>query len=208
MMAGLLLAAALVSKDADPISAAIKHYQAVESYQVTLTSSSDSGESEIIHYYYKKPGFVRMEFVQPYNGAVLVYIPSTKKVRLRPYGALRFPVFTLNPANPLARSSSGHRVDRSDVGVLLQNVKALQEHGATEVLREEPVAGRQTLHVAIAGQDNFSVEGVHRYDLWLETSTLWPLQIASHDAQNALIETVVMDDLQINLAFPDDFFNQ
>lgn len=208
MVAGLLLvAAALVSVDANPVSAAIERYQTVESYQVTLRSSSGSTESEVIHYHYKKPGFVRMEFVQPFKGAVLVYSPSTKEVSLRPFGALRVPVFTLSPGNRLARSAGGHRVDRSDVGALLQNVKALQEHGATEVLGEEPADGRQAIHVAIIGRDNFSVEGVHRYDLWLETSTLWPLKATSHDVKNALIETVVMDDLQINPTFPDDFFN-
>lgn len=104
----------------------------------------------------------------PFKGAVLVYSPSTKKVRLRPLGALRFPAFTLAPENHLVRSSSGHRVDRSDIGALLQNVKELQERGATEVLGEETVEGR--------------------------------------DAKNALIEMAVMDDLQINPAFPDDFF--
>lgn len=207
MVAGLLLAAALGSVDVNPVSAAIAQYQTVESYQVTLKSSSGNSESEVIHYFYKRPGFVRMEFVQPFEGAVLVYSPSTKEVRLRPFGGLRFPVFTLSPESRLVRSSSGHRVDRSDVGALLQNVKALQKLGATEVLGEELVEGRQALHVAIVGRDNFSVEGVCRYDLWLETSTFWPLKVSSYDAKNMLIETVVMDDLQINPVFSDVFFN-
>ena len=207
MVSGLLFAAALGAADIDPVNAAIERYQAVESYQLTLRSSSGGNESEIIHYYYKKPGFVRMEFSQPFSGAVLVYSPSTKEIRLRPFGALKFPVFTLSPESRMAHSSSGHRVDRSDVGSLLQNVKTLQENGATEIMGEEEVGGRQALHIAISGRDNFSVEGVHRYDLWLETRTLWPLKVASHDTKNVLIETVLMNDLQINPVFPDDFFN-
>ena len=208
MVAGLFLAAALGSADANPVSSAIERYQAVESYQVTLRSSSEGSDAEVIRYYYKKPGFVRMEFVQPFSGAVLVYSPSTQEVHLRPFGAHRSPELTLSPANPLVRSSAGHRVDHSDIGAMLQSVKALQEHGTTDVLGEESVESRQTLHVAVTGRDNFSVEGVHRYDLWFETSLLWPLKVSSHDANNELIETVLMDDVEINPAFPDDFFNE
>jgi len=208
MMTGLLLATALASIVSDPVSAAIEHYQTVESYQLTLRSSSGSSESEVIRYYYKKPGFVRMEFIQPFKGAVLVYTPATKEIRLRPLGSHRYPVFTLSPENRLVRSFSGHRVDRSDVGTLLQNIKALQGQGTTEVMGEEPVEGRPALRVAVSGRDNFSVEGVHHCDLWLETSRLWPLKVVSYDAKNELIETVVMDDLQINPVFPADFFTQ
>lgn len=208
MVAGLFLAATLGSADANPVDSAIERYQAVESYQVTMRSSTGSGDSEVIRYYYKKPGFVRMEFVQPFKGAVLVYSPATQEVHLRPFGTHRSPEFTLSPENRLVRSSAGHRVDHSDIGAMLQSVKALQENGTTDVLGEESVDSRQALHVAITGRENFSVEGVHRYDLWLETSALWPLKVSSHDANNELIETVVMDDLEINPAFPDDFFNE
>lgn len=57
--------------DTDPVRAAIERYQTVESYRVTLRSSRGDSEPEIIHYAYKKPGFVRMGFTQPFKGAVL-----------------------------------------------------------------------------------------------------------------------------------------
>jgi outer membrane lipoprotein-sorting protein len=72
---------AMSSASLDFIATAIKNYENVESYRVTLKSGTGDSHEEI-RYYFKKPGFVRMEFIKPYKGAVLVYSPITKKARL------------------------------------------------------------------------------------------------------------------------------
>ncbi len=190
----------------DPIGSVIERYQGIESYQVTMTSSNRRG-SEIIHYHYKRPGFVRMEMVKPHKGVVLIYSPTTKEVRLWPFGAFKLPVLTLSPDSPLIQSSTGHRVDRSDVGALLNNVKTLQAQGTTQTLGEEAISGYFTLHVAVLSRGDFLVENVRRYDLWLEHATLFPVKAVSHDRYHRWIETVVMEGLRINPEFPERFFD-
>lgn len=76
---------AFFSETDDIIQRAIENYQTVDTYVATLRSVKDGHVSEEIKYYYKKPGFVRMEFITPHKGAVLVYNPETNKVRLRPF---------------------------------------------------------------------------------------------------------------------------
>ena len=93
-----MLAATFSTVSMDPLTGAIEHYQTVESYRVTIRSFHSGGD-ENIHYYYKKPGFVRMEFVHPHAGAVLVYNPNTRRVRLRPFGTGHFPELELSPGN-------------------------------------------------------------------------------------------------------------
>ncbi|MGC2049379.1 MAG: DUF1571 domain-containing protein [Gallionella sp.] len=211
MLLALMLAAALTGSHPagtppDPLAAAIEQYQTVKSYRVTIRSLHDDSK-EHIRYYYRKPGFVRMEFIRPHAGAVLVYNPSTQRVRLWPFGAGRFPELNLSPGNLLIRSSRGQHVDRSDVGALFENVRTLQQGGNTEVSGEEHMDGRMVVHLVVTGTGSAAVAGVHSYELWLDTATRFPARVISRDQQDAIIETVMMEGLEINVALPDALFN-
>jgi outer membrane lipoprotein-sorting protein len=207
MLGGLLLVSALVVNSANPVQSAADYYRDLAAYQVRVKSTSN-GKTEMMRYYFKKPGYVRMEMVQPFGGAVLVYDPLKKKVKLWPFGHQSFPSMQLNPDNNLIRSSTGHRIDQSDVGVLLGNVQKLQNQGNAQLIGNELVNERQALHLVIEGNPGISVDHVHRYELWLDLETGFPLKVSSHDLNNKLIENVEMDDLQINPAFASDFFSQ
>lgn len=191
---------------AAPLADAIAHYQTVETYRVTIHSFHADGEEHIV-YYYKKPGYVRMEFIKPHSGSLLVYNPNTRRVRLWPFGFGRFPELNLSPGNPLIQSTKGQRVDHSDVGVLFENIRSLQQGGKTEVLGEENMDGHKVLHLVVTGADNFSVAGVHRHELWLDMESLFPVKGISRDIHDAILETVTMEALEINLALPDAMFN-
>lgn len=192
---------------ADPVTIAQTHFDQVQSYRATIRSSTRSGEHAEFRYAYRKPGFVRMDFVSPHHGAVLAYDPGDGKVRLRPFGEHALPALTLSPSNPLLRDRSGHRVDRSDVGVLLRNVHALQQGGVTVTEGQETIGGHTTLRVSVTGAPAHVVDGVHRYRLWLATEDGFPLKVVSFaDDDGAPLETVTLDDVEIDVAFPARFF--
>ncbi len=207
MLGAVLTVALLFTDTANPIQTAIDYYQKIAAYQVTVKSVS-SGKAEIMRYYFKQPGHVRMEFITPFKGAVLIYNPDTKQAKLWPFGYRNFPALSLSPENRLIQSSTGQRVDRSDVGALYQNVKALQEHGRAEVLGMEAVGGHETVHIAVEGGGGFSIGTVARYQLWLDRTTGFPFKVSSHDVNGQLIEVVEMDELKLNPEFPDGFFDQ
>lgn len=207
-MSGILATGALIfATTVNPVQSALDHYRDVAAYQVTVKSSGEA-HSEIMHYHFRRPGYVRMEFVRPFNGAVLIYDPVSRSARLWPFGYRNFPALTLSPENRLIQSQTGQRVDRSDVGALYRNVLALQEHGKTEIGGIELLGGKQTLPVTVEGNSDFSLGKVHRYQLWLDQATGFPVKVSSHDAAGSLIEVVEMEELQINPVFPDDFFKQ
>ncbi|MFQ5585539.1 MAG: outer membrane lipoprotein carrier protein LolA [Thermodesulfobacteriota bacterium] len=204
LAAALLLA--LASQNGDIISTAIERYGAVDSYQVTLRSRS-SDTYEVIRYYYKRPGFVRMEFVTPHKGAVLVYDPLKKVVALRPFGFFRPFVLRLDPDNRLVKSSKGHRVDQSDIGFLLGLARELQADGATEMVGEEAVNGREALHVRVTGKDDTVVRGeINGYSIWLDRELMFPIKVISYDSDGEVIEEVLMDDLEVNPKLSEDSF--
>ena len=208
-MIAALLAASLIgaSMTADPVTVAQAHFDQVHSYRATIRSSARSGQHAEFRYAYLKPGFVRMDVVSPHHGAVLAYDPGDGKVRLRPFGEHALPALTLSPSNPLLRNRNGHRVDRSDIGVLLRNVHALQQGGATVTEGKETIGGRTTLRVSVTGAPAHVVDGVHRYRLWLDTEDGFPLKVVSFaDDDGTPLETVTLDDVEVDVAFPDRFF--
>jgi outer membrane lipoprotein-sorting protein len=205
-----LLAAALIgaSMTADPVTVAQEHFEHASSYRATIRSWARQGDHSEIRYAYRKPGYIRMDFVSPHHGAVLTYDPVSRKVRLRPFGTHAPPALSLSPANPLVRDKSGHRVDQSDVGELLRNVRELQQGGVTALQGEETVGGRAAVRVSVVGAPAHAVAGVHRYQLWLDAADGFPLKVVSFaDGDDTPLETVTLDDVEIDVAFPDHFFD-
>ena len=205
MIVPLLLLLAWGAPVPDPLAAALERYRDVGSYRVTLRSGHGD-DGEVIRYFYKKPGFIRMEFIRPHNGALLVYDPTAKTVRLRPFGALKPLVLSLSPDNSLVKSAQGHRVDESDIGTLLRRVQRLSERGTTVMRGEEKVGARDAVIVSVEGEKGHSLEGVHRYLIWLDRITLLPLKVAAYDSSGAPVEEVLMDDLEVNMALEDSLF--
>ncbi len=197
---------AMAASASDPLAEAEARFRALATYQVTLQSTAADGERQIIRYSYRKPGWVRMEFVQPHRGLVLIYDPLVRKVRLWPFGPNRAPAFSFGPDNPLVRSRSGQRVDRSDIGVLLANLMALRASGSMMPLGDAELAARPALGFEIAGGMGATVAGVHRYRVWLARDSLFPLKVESFDAGGNLIEAVDMTNVEIDVPFPERFF--
>ena len=205
MLLGLVLLLSLASPPQDPVATALEKYDHTTSYRVTLRSGQGDS-SEIIKYFYKKPGFIRMEFIRPHEGAVLIYDPIEKKVRLRPFESTGAVVLTLNPDDNLVKSAQGHRVDDSDIGALLRRVDRLKKHGQTTILGEEKVGERQTLVVRVEGEKDFAPEGRHRYILNLDETVWLPLKVRAYDTSGNLLEEVLMDDLETNVQLDDALF--
>lgn len=189
----------------NPIQAVIERYRNVPSYQVTLTSLS-RGKTEIIRYFFMKPGFVRMEFLTPFKGAVVIYDPGTKHAKVWPFGYGSFPALSFSPDNSLIQSSTGQRVDRSDVGALYDNVRKLQEHGTTEIVGIEHIGDDEALHVNIKAGGNHAIEKVARYDLWLDSASGFPFRVVSYDIRGEVLEAVEMGELKIAPELPVGFF--
>ncbi len=211
MLPALILAAALTSAPpagahSGPLSSAIEHFRTVETYRVTIRSIHSAGEEHIL-YYYKKPGFVRMEFIRPHAGAVMIYSPTTRRVRLWPFGAGSFPEVSLSPENFFIRSLSGISVDHSDVGTLFENIRILGEDGHTGLLGEETMNGRTVMHFIVTGAEGSAVDGVHSSEVWLDVASQFPAKVISRDIDGDIIETVMMEALEINGKLPEALFN-
>lgn len=202
----VLLSLLIGNAMADPLAEAVAHFQALNSYQATVHSADADDERQVIRYFYRKPGWIRMEFVQPHRGAVLIYDPDKRRVRLWPFGLQSPLVLSLDTDNPLIRGPRGHRVDRSDVGALLDNLLALRARGNSLALGTDLIFAQPTVGIDIVGAAGVSVAGVHRYQVWLAQDSLFPLRVKSFAVNGNLIETVDMRDVLTGVQFPAGFF--
>lgn len=182
---------------------AIERFQTLSSYSTVMRSYGDAEQS--IAYHYEKPGYVRMDFIQPHRGAALVYRPDTGKVQLRPFGFSKSLVLTMKPSARLVRGPSGHRADESDIGFLLERAQKLAQSGTRRTLREEPQQDNILTVIEIVGKETVLVDGVHRYLLWLDKQLKLPIRVESYDDENRLIEGLFLDDLALNPVFSDIF---
>jgi outer membrane lipoprotein-sorting protein len=188
----------------NPIDIALKNYERVTTYRVTLRSKSGRSAEEIRYYF--KSGHVRMEFIKPFRGAVLLYDPNRNEVRLKPFGTTNL-ALPLSPDSDMIRSAAGHGVAKSDIGSLLKVAAELRSDGTTHVIGEEIIAGRRALLVRVTGNEHVSIAGVHEYALWLDGETYLPLKAVAYDLSGKCREEVLMDDLETNIDLPDDLFS-
>lgn len=183
----------------DFIAEAQARFDALANYQVTLTSTSTGAEPVALRYGYRKPGFVRMDFIRPHAGATLVYSPETARVTLWPFGFGTFPRLTLSPDSSLIQGPNSHRVDESDIGALLANVRKVQQGGRTRTAGVEAVGPRRATHVIVERGGSNVGASVLRYELWFDTSHGLPVKVVSEGAAHEPIETVLMEDLSIDV---------
>jgi negative regulator of sigma E activity len=59
----------------------------------------------------------------------------------------------------------------------------------------------------VTGAPGRAVAGVHRYELWLDTANQFPIKVISRDEDDAVIETVTMDALEIDVPLPESLFS-
>lgn len=199
----LLLA---TSAMADPLTEAEAAFRALDSYRATVRSVAADGERQAMRYFYRKPGWVRIEMLSPHAGAVLIYDPGTQRVQLWPFGVNRALPLSLSPDNRLVRGARGHRVDRSHVGALLENLQSLHAQGRAAPLGEAEIGGRPSIGLEIVGEAGASVSGVHRYRVWFAQDNRFPLRVESFGTDGGPIETVDLAEVETGVAFPEHFF--
>jgi outer membrane lipoprotein-sorting protein len=204
MLAELLIAMAL-AQGPDPVAAALARFEALAAYQATLHSHGARGE-EVIRYSYRRPGHIRLDMITPQRGAVLVYSPETRRVRVWPFGAPG-PSLSLRPTHRLVRSARGHRVDQSDLGTLLRNVQRLQWQGELRALGESRLGEHAVLHLAVQGAPGHAVGEINRYELWLDAENGLPRRVVSFDRHGRELERVTLDELVLDPSLPADHFS-
>jgi len=60
--------------------------------------------------------------------------------------------------------------------------------------------------VSVEGRAGYSLQGIHRYLLWLDKTTHLPVKVAAYDDKGRQVEEVLMNDLEVNVVLEDGVF--
>lgn len=164
----LSIAAPVWGED-DPLLAEMTHKFNVLKNYTTLLDSEGDGDRSKIFYTYKKPGFIRMDFIQPHKGAMLIFNPIENKVTLRPFSKWFFK-FNLDPRNRLITDSKGHTVDQSDIGSLIRSIVVSAREGSVTHLPPATLENIACQRIRVQNAET-------TYLLWIHSELRLPIKV-------------------------------
>jgi outer membrane lipoprotein-sorting protein len=185
----------------------VASYAGIKDYQAGVEDRTyhrdGSFKTKKFLYTFKKPGFIRLDFITPYSGMVLVYPDKNGEVAIRPAG-FPFLKFHLALDNPFLRVASGQRLDQTDLGLLIKNIGHSltdQRRGSAEVVEEG-----EYIRVKVLADNHFQ-KGVETLYRFLIDQKLWlPVQVEESTPKGRLERKIILQNLRTNIGLPDSFF--
>jgi outer membrane lipoprotein-sorting protein len=175
-----------------------ERFDALTNYTTLLDSEGEDGRNRIV-YTYKKPGFIRMDFVRPHKGARLIYNPVKNEVSLRPFSS-KLITLNLSPDNRLITDPKGHTVDRSDIGALIGSATRYAQEGTVTSLPPEWVETHLCPRLMIESEKV-------TYLLWVHPELYLPIKVVKL-FPGGTQETVFLRNLIVDGPLDDTAFKQ
>jgi outer membrane lipoprotein-sorting protein len=183
-------------------------YDEVNDYQteveVIFFEEVGSIKSEKSLYTFKKPKRVRIELLSPHPSMVLVYPDRNGKVLMKPQGLLSLLTFHLRLDDPLLQSPSGQRINQTDLGLLIKNIR----HSVTDQ-RRGPVSlseDKDTIQIQVLADDHFR-EGVEKqYRFLISKELRLPVEVTASMTNGVQEGKIIFRNLRTNINVPDSLF--
>ena len=180
----------------------VKDYQA--EVEVILFEKDGSTKTEKSLYTFKKPKWIRLDSLSPHPGIIMVYPDRKGKVLVKLQGLLSLLTFHLRLDDPLLRTPSGQRMNQTDLGLLIRNIR----HSVTDQ-RRGPVSvseDKNTIQIKVLADDHFR-EGVETtYQFVMSKQLRLPVEVGISTADGVQEGRIIFRNLRTNINFSDDLF--
>jgi len=161
-------------------------------------------EAQTFYYTFKKPDRIRIDFIRPHPGMVVIFPDREGKVFVRPSGLARLFHFHLSPDSPRLIVSAGQRIDQTDLGLLIANIArsaGSERRGPVVTTEEDGLAVIRAVAV-----DHFRPDVVTAYRFSIDKALWLPVKVEESTPEGRLERTVSFLDLVVNMSVPDSFF--
>ena len=182
----LSIAVPVWGEDDPLLSEMTDKFNALTNY-TTLLDSEGEGERSKIFYTYKKPGFIRMDFIQPHKGAMLIFNPIKNKATLRPFSKWFF-----------ITDSKGHTVDQSDIGALIRSIVVSAREGSVTHLPPETLENLACPRLRVESTKT-------TYLLWIHPEFRLPIKVVKLFSEGEK-EVVFLRNLIVDASLDDTLF--
>ena len=180
-------------------------FDGLVNYSAEITTIEKDSKTKM-HYFYQKPGFTKMVFIDPHEGATLSYNPNTDKVILRPFKSLRSVSMSLSPENSLIQSPRGHSVDKSDIGYFLRTMTELYKNGNAKIISGNGELPGEKIIFEVTGNNDFSIDKINKYKVEFNSDFYFPTEVKAYSSDGELIEHMKLADVRIDQNFASDTF--
>lgn len=183
-------------------------YAAIEDYQTLVEVLSfeeqDRPEREEFLYSFKKPNHIRMDFLTPHRGMIVVYPDPKGKVVIRRGGLGRHFPLRLSPQSFLLRNAAGQRIDQTDLGLLIRNIGQSLTGGRSGQVE----AARQNgaLRLRVLAQDHFQKAAETLYEFHIDESLRLPVRVDEMTPEGRPKRKIFFRRFKTNLGLADSFF--
>lgn len=183
-------------------------YAQIEDYQaeieVGVYHEGAVVEMERFLYTFKKPNHIRFDVESPYPGMIIVFPDDDGKVVVKPGGLFGFLKLRLSPDSFLLRTYSGQRIDRTDMGLLIENIA----HSLTDRRRGEIKLSERDgrLLVEVPAEDHFLAGVVTLYHFYIDKSRWLPVGVKEFTPDGVIKREVIFRKLRTSVGIPDSFF--
>lgn len=183
-------------------------YDEVNDYQaeveVMLFEKDGSIKSEKSLYTFKKPKWIRIELLPPSPGIVLVYPDPNGKALMKPQGVLSVLTFHLSLDDLLLQSPSGQRMNQTDLGLLIKNIR----HSVTDQ-RRGPVSlseDKDTFQIQVLADDHFRRGVETSYQYLISKELRLPVEVGAATANGVQEGKIIFRNLRTNIDVADELF--
>jgi hypothetical protein len=196
------------SEAAEIIARMTTAYAKIEAYQTEIESRQYKKgkflDAKRFILTFKKPNQLRIDMESPKPGTILIYPDEYGKVTLQLGGWSSFVKLHLAPDSSLLASGAGQRIDQSDFGLLIRNIRhSLTDHKRGEISLSK-ADGRVIIEVL--ADDHFLAGVQTRYRFVIDQARWLPLEVHESTASGLPKRNMSFRNLKTPITLKEDFF--
>jgi hypothetical protein len=183
-------------------------YAKIESYQTDMEvkeyKKGKLVETKHFLFTFKKPNQLRIDMKSPKPGTVLLYPDEDGKVILQLGGWSKFVKLHLAPDNAMLASGAGQRIDQSDFGLLIRNIRhSLTDHRHGEI--SLPNSENRAI-IEVLADDHFLPNVQTGYRFVIDKTRWLPLEVDESTANGLPRRKLFFKELKTPITVKEDFF--
>lgn len=183
-------------------------YSLVVDYRVDMEVRTHKGDAsfdtERFVYTFRKPKWIRLDFISPHPGMIIVYPDKNGEAVVRPSGLAHFLTLHLSPNNPLLRVSSGQPVDKTDMGLLIDHLSLSlkdERRGPLKVFDEGGFA-----RIRVLALNHFRPGVLTLYEFKIDKERWLPVEVKEMTPDGSVQREVFFHNLNTNTGVPESLF--
>jgi outer membrane lipoprotein-sorting protein len=185
--------------------------QALRTYRCVFTSFSrgpEKTDNATFNYYFKKPGWVRMEALTGKNeGTVLLYTGGD--VRVKPgHGIFSWFSYSFNPAHKYVCDARGNGVHQSNWGYYIEEHIHMKPLTRGRLQGVETIGGRKALKYELTSTNPVKTRSIASEQLWIDAGQFLLIQYKQFDTTGTLIQSGLYRDCAIDPELNDSLFTE